>query len=366
MLLPPRCLPRAAALARPRLLSTSTSTSPAAAQSHGPTWPLLRKRRRPARSRPHPHQQQLPSRPRPAPAQPPPLHDDLAASPDPRIVLILQALSPSLNPSDFYRLSPSDLSSWKSVIRKVQQQRNPVTLEPLGRYHISFSSAAAAASYRDRLLRLHSLARRKLRSVNGLWEGAVPAHLRSLAGSDPETELEGYAVTSGSQETVHIERKRMPPTGKWLKHLQEIVDQVGYGEKPPAVLVQVYPPTVTALEFGKHVQDHGVSRGCAWRVSPPQALKQRRQQPGPAAAGADGEPDDRGSTEHDASQSGPSESTSTMNDAPDKVKGRFVVVCANENEARRFHRHWNQRTLTAVSEHAKTTPCIVHASIINW
>jgi hypothetical protein len=33
-------------------------------------------------------------------------------------MLILHGLSPNLNASDFYRLAPSDLSSWQSVIKK--------------------------------------------------------------------------------------------------------------------------------------------------------------------------------------------------------------------------------------------------------
>jgi hypothetical protein len=37
---------------------------------------------------------------------------------DSRVMLILHGLSPSLNASDFYRLAPSDLASWQSVIKK--------------------------------------------------------------------------------------------------------------------------------------------------------------------------------------------------------------------------------------------------------
>ncbi|KAK2591101.1 hypothetical protein QQS21_011212 [Conoideocrella luteorostrata] len=271
-------------------------------------------------------------------------------------MLILQELSPNLNASDFYRLAPSDLSSWQSVIKKVQQQRNPTTLEPLGRYHISFSTATAAISYRDRLLRLHKLAHHKLDTSNGLWESSVPAHLRSPAGDDPASELEGFTVTSGSAKTIEVQRRRVSLKHKWTKHLKEIVEKFEYGDKPPIVLVQIYPPTVMAGEFGRLVREDGISRGCEWKMCEPQEL----QQP---IWGARDQVADVGNEIN----SGTMEIQQKMINTQEKLKCQFVMICADDAEARRFHRHWNQRPLhQGVQEDTKCKRNVVHASIINW
>ncbi|KAK1255838.1 hypothetical protein MKX07_008097, partial [Trichoderma sp. CBMAI-0711] len=97
-------------------------------------------------------------------------------------MLVIDGLSPNLNATDFYRIAPNDFSNWRNAICKVQQQRKPDTLEPLGRYWVTFSTGEAAVSYRDRLIRLHKLNGFKLRSASGLWESSVPDSLKvSLA-----------------------------------------------------------------------------------------------------------------------------------------------------------------------------------------
>ncbi|KAG6021368.1 hypothetical protein E4U41_002502, partial [Claviceps citrina] len=205
---PVRAIRAATALAATtRCLSSSSSSSashPNASHPDAtPSWPLLKRRSRTGsdslieylKSRQDPAPAPAPARakapepapaPRPAPAPAPTTPDAAppngAAAPtdqrDPRVMLSLRGLSPSLKPSDFYRLAPSDLSSWQSVITKIEQQRDPITLEPLGQYHISFATAPAAISYRDRLLRLHRLSHHRLTHAHGLWESLVPLHLR--------------------------------------------------------------------------------------------------------------------------------------------------------------------------------------------
>lgn len=128
-----------------------------------------------------------------------------------------------------------------------------------------------------------------------------------------------------------------------------------YGDKPPVVLVHIYPPTLTADDLGRFIREDGFSRGCKWKVCPPQDLQ---AQAGEKITG-------RGRDEDRAAWDVPPPSQKDI-DTQEKLKSRFVVVCANEAEARRFHRHWNQRTLTAGPGEAEATRNIVHASIINW
>jgi hypothetical protein len=249
------------------------------------------------------------------------------------------------------------LDALAKVIKKkkpiVQQQRDPATLEPLGRYHISFATATAAISYRDRLLRLHKLAHQKLDNANGLWESCVPAHLRSAAGDDPAEELESFTITSGSAKALDVRRQRVAVTHKWEKGLKEITDRFEYGEKPPVVLAHVYPPTVTASDFDRWIREDGVARGCEWKVCPPQELRQ------PILKAGDEGLDGDSALEKMAT-------APKMIDTQEKLRSRFVVICADDVEARRFHRHWNQRTLTAAPEDRVGMRNIVHASIVNW
>ncbi|KYK59198.1 hypothetical protein DCS_00328 [Drechmeria coniospora] len=289
---------------------------------------------------------------------------------DSRVMLILHGLSPNLNASDFYRLAPNDLSDWRSVIKQgmpplptVQQQRNPSTLEPLGRYHVSFSTAQAAISYRDRLVRLHRLARHKLSAPNDLWESSIPAHLKSSAGADPAAELEAFTLVPASQPTVDVDRKRVSTRNAWAKGLADRVGGLGYGDKPPVVLLDVYPPTLSADDLSRFIREDGIERDCEWELSPPQHL---------ASPGIHGRPEEgcgAGSGFGSVTKDVPSSSEYRDFDTMEKRRSRFVVACATEEEARRFHRHWNERELIIEGgdeDRRGVAKCIVHASIINW
>lgn len=211
-------------------------------------------------------------------------------------------------------------------------------------------------SYRDRLFRLHKLVRHKLASETGLWKSDVPRHLRSPDGDDPAEELEKFTITSGTHRAVDVDRRRVSGAHKWAQKLGEIAKKFDYGNKPPVVLVHVSPP-LTADDLGRYIREDGVSRACEWKVCPPQELQ---------ATVVDrdvGKNDDGDGT---ATEVDVRPQTQREIDIRENIKGRFVVVCANEAEARRFHRHWNQKTLTAGPGDTAAMRNIVHASIINW
>jgi hypothetical protein len=179
--------------------------------------------------------------------------------------------------------------------------------------------------------------------------------LQSPAGDDPAAELEAFTATSGTHKGVDMQRRRVSVANKWAQKLSGIVSRFDFGEKPPVVLVHVYPPTLTAEDLGKHIRDDGLSRGCEWKVCPPQELQV-----------AEGDKSTNSTHAEDKAALNAQPQTQREIDTREKLKSRFVVACADEAEARRFHRHWNQRCLTAGPGDAEAMRNVVHASIINW
>lgn len=276
----------------------------------------------------------------------------------------------------------------------VQQQRNPDTLEPLGRYLVTFSTGQAAASYRDRLVRLHKLNGFKLRSTSGLWESSVPAALKvslvspaaAAAGSTEVTENNGPATTAevpstesvvdvantftlapGSQAVLQVDRRRVAVVRPWTNRLAGLVENLGYGERPSVLMVDVYPPTLTAKDLYQFIHRDGQNRQLRWQVSMPQHLQMHSgAEQGPARVNARRrEVDEHDKDDEDALDKQPGPSLK-LNDREtlEKLKGRFVLACADEAEARRFQQSWNRRTLTTLRP--RPARYMVSASMIHW
>ncbi|KFA77929.1 hypothetical protein S40288_02497 [Stachybotrys chartarum IBT 40288] len=281
-----------------------------------------------------------------------------------RTMLKMHGLSSNLNASDFYRLIPNDLSNWQNTIKKgkphahrslfiipwLQQVRSAKTLEPNGQYRLSFSSAAAAIAYRDLLERLHRLDQHRLHSPTGLWEYTAPEELRTA--TPPEQELQTLTLFPASQSLPHIERGRVRVVNSWAQRLRQALERHGCGVEPPTVRLEVQPPTLTAQDLARHIALDGAARDCDWDVSVPLSLDQTQHLDKPPL----GDSSDT-AKDHDTEQQ--------FAGAGEKPSGRYVVVCANEPEARRFHRHWNQKVLRSASD-LHVAENIVHASIIKW
>ncbi|KAL7804234.1 hypothetical protein V8C43DRAFT_267260 [Trichoderma afarasin] len=307
------------------------------------------------------------------------------------VMLIIDGMSPNLNAADFYRITPNDLSDWQSVIKKVQQQRKVDTLEPLGRYWVTFSSGEAAASYRDRLVRLHKLNGFKLRSASGLWESSVPSSLKvslaspsaaaaaaaaetsdALASDTPSTEtlvdlVNSFTIAPGSQAILPIQRRKVSLLRPWTDRLAGLVETLGYGDRPPTLMVDIYPPTLTAQEFHQFIRRDGQNRGLRWQVSLPQRLKTSGSQRGSAKTNSTKEVSwDDEVDEQEEEEDKQRNSFFRRNDREtlEKLKSRFILACADETEARRFQQSWNRRTLTTTQP--EPARYLVHASIIKW
>ncbi|KAL7808067.1 hypothetical protein V8C44DRAFT_336333 [Trichoderma aethiopicum] len=311
-------------------------------------------------------------------------------------MLVIDGLSPNLSATDFYRIAPNDFSNWRSAIKKVQQQRKQDTLEPLGRYWVTFSTGEAAVSYRDRLIRLHRLNGFKLRSTSGLWESSVPSSLKvSLAsppaalaaaaaagvvdgisdgaqpdqpGTESVAELaNSFTLAPGSQAEIPIHRQRVTVRRPWAKRLAGLVESLGFGERPPVLMVDVYPPTLTAERLHQFISRDGYNRALRWKVSVPQHLQKSYAEQGSTEMHAKGARKKGEMDEQDEVASGRRKGASLKSkdrEAWETVRGRFVLACADEEEARRFQQSWNQRALTTLRP--EPVRYIVRTSIIHW
>ncbi|KAH0497327.1 hypothetical protein TgHK011_004640 [Trichoderma gracile] len=309
-------------------------------------------------------------------------------------MLVIDGLSPNLSATDFYRIAPNDFSNWRNAIYKIQQQRKPDTLEPLGRYWVTFSTGEAAVSYRDRLLRLHKLNSFKLRSASGLWESSVPTSLKVSLAS-PSTALaatadgvddtsdtaqpgapsaeslvelaNSFTLAPGSQDAIPVQRLRVALRRPWAKRLAGLVDNLGFGERPPVLMVDVYPPTLTAEQLHQFISRDGYNRALRWKVSMPQHLRKSLPHQESSKMNA-GRPRKNGETEeNDEAASGRGKGAISRikdREAWETMRGRFVLACADEEEARRFQQSWNQRALTTLRP--EPVRYMVRTSIINW
>ncbi|VUC37699.1 unnamed protein product [Clonostachys rosea] len=256
-------------------------------------------------------------------------------------MLIFTGLSKNLVASDFYRLSPESqsLSTWGSTIKKVQQRRDKLTLEPTGIYHVSFSTSEAAAAYHDRIARLHQLAKVKSANRNGLWTATIPKQL-DVPGADPEQELESYSLLPPSQDLL-VTRARTAQNN-WEKHLREIVTK-DYGPKPAAVLLHADPPDLAVGDLHDAILKDGEKRDSRWKTQFPVSLM-------------------------DASTPQASSQTTSKLESHilESLRGRFVLAFSNEWEARRFQRGWNQRQLEVTSTDDFSKQHLLNVSFINW
>ncbi|KJZ79216.1 hypothetical protein HIM_01367 [Hirsutella minnesotensis 3608] len=224
---------------------------------------------------------------------------------DPHIMLVIHGLSPNLSPTDFYRLGSDQVSPWKRVITKVQQQRHHYTFEPLGRYHVSFAN--------------------------------VPPALRSGTDAGPAAELEAFTVAPGSLSAIHVDRKRID-SKTWSARLSGLIARLGLeDDRPPVVLLKVHPPSLTAADVAQLIRQDGEARDLSWRVSEPLPLEVPQINKAPDIMGG----------------------------IRDMVKGRFVLVFKSGTEARRFQRQWNNRAVQ-MHDSDRAPQNLVYASIINW
>ncbi|GKU02170.1 hypothetical protein FLAG1_05624 [Fusarium langsethiae] len=242
--------------------------------------------------------------------------------------LVLSGLPTTLLPADFNRLSADKLAGWNEIISHVHQERDPWTMEPLGVYHITFSSSAAATLYKNKIERLLRLAQIKFQTKNGLWTSKIPSVLLE-PGKDPEKELERFTILPGSyQARIKTKQSRVQGKMAW----QHVIDQIIKTShiktlRPSAVLIELPEKSFSTSELKTIINQDGTESGYDWATE---------------------------THIYDLSQVtdlgdkiSRSTSRARRNDAEFRQRhtSRFIMVCETPETAWRFIRSWNQRIL---------------------
>ncbi|RCI10410.1 hypothetical protein L249_4359 [Ophiocordyceps polyrhachis-furcata BCC 54312] len=260
-------------------------------------------------------------------------------------MLIIHGLSPYLYPPDFHRLGSA---GWQSVIKRVQPLRDPSTLEPdvLGRYYVTFTTKTAASSYRDHLDRLHRLSRHRMYSPTSVWQSNPPP---DIAVSTNPDHIESLTILPASQP-LHISRNFVKKRKAWIESIVRIITALGYSypsdDKPRIILLRAYPPNLETAALERLIQRDCTARKCSWRVSKPFPLDKD--------FGSDLDAEEAVHTSVAPGRAEPLEAQ----------RCRFAFACDSDNEAHRFQRHWNQRTLFSDVEMKERH--VLHATVIHW
>ncbi|KAI1277488.1 hypothetical protein F5Y07DRAFT_363113 [Xylaria sp. FL0933] len=198
-------------------------------------------------------------------------NDDLRLAPSAhgaKSMLILSAASKNLLESDFLRLGVKGkhVEGWVGGIVKVIQARNPDTLEPKGRYYILFDSDAAAAAYKDRLTYLWRLGKAHIpgahHALRHRHQQPLPLGLsRTPAGEDVAQLLRSFTLVPPSQKLL-LQHPATPRPAPDL--VEELRARAG---SQFLVLVRLDGGRVTLDTLRRAVEEDGVRRNLAWRVT---------------------------------------------------------------------------------------------------
>lgn len=201
-------------------------------------------------------------------------------------------------------------------------------MEPLGVYHITFSSAAATWLYKNKLERLLRLAQIKFQCKDGLWTAKIPPVLLEK-GKDPEKELERFTILPGSYQ-ARIKTKQARVQGKMA--WQHVIDQIIKSShikalRPSAVLIELPEKSFPATELQAIINQDGVESGYDWATETHVY--------------------DLSNITDLAEKISRSTARVRSNDAEFRRRhtSRFVMVCKSPEIAWRFIRSWNQRIL---------------------
>ena len=186
-------------------------------------------------------------------------------------VLVIECASPTLSLSDFIRLSPrgEHIEGWTSGIIRVIPARDPETLARQSHYFLLFSTAAAAAAYRDNITRLHTLSKR--------WTPRSPLSRQPpppgmvVDGEDVSALVNAFTILPSCQKYLfsHVMTKpyrpavaRMIETGGYHPLITPQADRQGEN----LVLLSLDRGTMSAFELGVAIGLDGKERNLQWRL----------------------------------------------------------------------------------------------------
>lgn len=178
-------------------------------------------------------------------------------------------------------------------------------------------------------------------------------------GVDVEKDVQTLTVACPSQPDVHVKPSRVFIKHPWAASLSSLLEPLGYGPFPPTVMITVSPAGLSSGGLRHFIEQDGWHHDLAWKVSDPvkvddlshnkETHRHPREQPDSLAELGQQQQEQR-----------------TKKKGKDKVHERFVLACETEWEARRFHRCWNQRTITHKKERVLNDQHVVSVSVIHW
>ncbi|KAI4603714.1 hypothetical protein KJ359_003532 [Pestalotiopsis sp. 9143b] len=370
----------------------STEASPSLFAALFPDEAKHRARRQAADTAPD-HDSDPPPQPLPQPSSPLPQsrhpllsyyedssHHPRAAS-ESRCTVVLAAASPGLAASDFFRVGAgraAHVEGWVGGIAKVVQARDPDTLEPLGRYYVTFGTPAAAAAWREEVTRLWHLSRAytpgvvRSRHSRGTADFAVGVPVRAPG-----------AVVDGTPDQLEAARREaqaftlVPPEMRWSLEVAQYTAQERTMEHAGSlveklcrragtnflVMVAVGGGRISPETLRSAIRSDGEERGLAWRVKNLETRVVGGDNDGESEWGimpfgrSDAKPTPGATVEENLQEQGyrtmaDADSADKAARSEDRRYARFLVPFADEAEARRFVRHWHRRHLTLETGHS--------------
>lgn len=275
----------------------------------------------------------------------------------------------------------------------VQQVRHGHTLEPLNSFEITFSDSAAAEGYTRNLTRLQRLNHFKYLHAPGNpnWKDDLPADLKG--SRDPDRELALYNILPGHEPSIDVRvfagRRRKYA---WLRRLEDRLGLTDEQERPPLVIADLYPPSGYNFSLQRAIQADAVVEN--WDLEPPISLEEaleeelgirpakkeatKKQDMSEEQLEAEEAPEmpegeSVGPQEYDFFSEGDQVKEKIWKEGmlPKalryRIRGRYLIVCSTDDEARRFHRKFNNKTVwgkgTGVQWGQDT---VIHTTIMEW
>ena len=221
--------------------------------------------------------------------------------------------------------------------------RDPITLEPAGRYFILFPNPAYARTYQNHVIRLHQFAKThtptSIESPLPLQPGVV------IEGEDAYTMLQDYSLCPPSQR-IQL-RILFPSCSVGMK---QMLDRRGYlplsdwtNKAGRSVLFSVDGQRLPTSMIRDTVAADGRDRGLAWDIS-----IDRLDAPTCVTHG------------FEAPMITETDEFAGLS-ARHNIQSRWVISFSSENEARRFVRAWHRRPFPSTQG---DEPAIVEAQFI--
>ena len=213
------------------------------------------------------------------------------------------------------------------------QSREALTLEPLGKYWILFTSEVAALAYIDQTIRLHDFAQK---NVGGIMLPSTVVTMSTSEG-DLQAALRSFSLVPG-QHKLEMVKLRMPyqPGEAHMvrhsgpKHLKDLQPN-----EEGLVVFALTSGVATSREIKDVLDKDGRARNMLWGLVEDTGIQELNVL--------------RGEPSRSAKRTVSFNSTKDAEWVPYTAPSKFVLTFKDRYEARRFVREWHRRPFTQPS-----------------